>query len=45
MTGRLNKYDHDEIRAAYRAGVSAEQLAAEYERKVETIRTIVRRAR
>lgn len=42
-TSRLTAYDHDEICAAHRAGVSFEQLAREYNRKVETIRTIFRR--
>ena len=43
QSGRLSEYDHDEIRAAYHAGVPVEQLAVEYHRRAETIRTIIRR--
>jgi len=43
MNSRLNEYDHNEIVAAHMAGISIEQLAREYERKVQTIRIIIRR--
>lgn len=43
IPGRLTEYDHNEIVAAHKAGVPVEQLAAEYERKINTIRTIIRR--
>lgn len=44
-TGRLTTFDHDEIRAAYRAGISVVQLAHEYDRRPNTIATIIRRGR
>lgn len=43
IPGRLNEYDWAEIKAAYAAGVSVQQLAMEYRRTVATIRKILRK--
>lgn len=43
MIGRLTIYDHNEIIAAHGAGISIEQLMQEYQRKRNTIVTILRR--
>jgi len=43
ISGRLTRFDHNEIVAARHAGISVEQLAREYHRQPETIRTIIRR--
>lgn len=44
IPGRLTKFDQDEILAASKAGISVDQLAAEYRRRPVTIRKIIREA-
>lgn len=43
IPGRLSKYDRAEIAAAFQAGISIGQLAAEYKRTEQTIKNILRR--
>lgn len=42
IPGRLTVYDRDEIRAAFKAGVPAEQMSQEYNRSPATIRRFAR---